>query len=210
MDMDSQGESALILLQPNLLSDEKILWSGKPEPKLFTAADFFLIPFGAFFFCFSVFWIYMASGIPFHANRSSNHESIDFPIPFALFGIPFVLVGFYILFGRFFFKNWKQRNTYYAVTNQRVLILSTVPNQSLQALFIDVIPVLNKSVNSSGAGTITFGNSDPRAAMYANTGMDSFTSVGGMGLAPAFYNIKDANNVYALINSQRGSQRSGN
>jgi len=187
-------QNALQVFQSDLIRDEKIVWAGQPERKLFTARDFFLVPFGLFYFGFSIFWIFDASGVLSNAHTLS---------PFGLFGIPFVLVGFYMLFGRFFFKSWKQRNTYYAVTNQRVLVLSTVPGRTLQAVFIESIPSLNKSVSSDGSGTISFGHSNPQAAMYANTGMDFFVSASGMELSPAFYDVKNVNSVYELINSQR-------
>ncbi len=193
-------QNALQMFQADLLKDEKILWAGQPEPKLFTGADFFLIPMGLFVFCFAIFW---ESGVLGITHMGSHH---DMPFPFSffpLFGIPIVLMGFYILFGRFFFKSWKQRNTYYAVTNQRALILCTAPNRSLQAVLINANSNLNKSVGSDGTGTISFGDSSPKAAAYANTGMDFFVAAGGLALAPAFYDIKDANTVYQLISNQQ-------
>jgi hypothetical protein len=188
------GNHALQLFNSELLKDEKLLWSGQPELKVFTVSDFFLIPFSLFFFCFSVFWILGASGV----STGSHNFGL-----FGLFGLPFVLVGAYMLFGRFFFKFWKQKNTYYAVTNQRILVLSTVPGRSVQAVFIESMPTLNKFVNADGTGTITFGDLSPQLAMYANTGMDGFATGSGMPLPPALYNIKNANSVYELINSQR-------
>jgi len=189
-------QNAFQMFQLDLLTDEKILWAGQPEPKLFTGADFYLIPMGLFVFCFSIFWVSQAS----HMMR----HGFEFPFSlFPLFGIPIVLMGFYMLFGRFFFKSWKQRNTYYAVTDQRALILCIAPSRSLQAVIINANSNLNKSINSDGTGTISFGTSSPRAAAYANTGMEVFITAGGLALAPAFYDIKDANTVYQLISNQQ-------
>ncbi len=43
--------------QPELLKDEKILWSGQPETKvLFTRADVFLAPFSVLWGGFAIFW----------------------------------------------------------------------------------------------------------------------------------------------------------
>jgi hypothetical protein len=192
-------QSASQVFQSDLLKDEKILWTGQPEQKLFCGADFYLVPMGLFVFCFSLFWEYGASGITRH------HADVPFPFSaFPLFGIPFVLMGCYMLFGRFFFKSWKQRNTYYAVTNSRALILCTVPSRSLQAVLINANANLNKSVRADGVGTISFGSSSPRAAMYANTGMDFFAAgAGGSAIAPAFYDIKDVNTVFQLISNQQ-------
>ncbi len=196
-----ETSSASQIMQSDLLKDEKMLWVGQPLAKLFTGADILLIPFGLLFFCFSIFWLSGALRI-WHWQSEHLFDNLPFSL-FPLFGIPFVLIGFYIAFGRFFFKLWKKRNTYYAVTNQRALILCTVPNRSLEAVFINANSTLNKSVNADGTGTISFGSSPPRAAMYANTGMDLFVTAGGMALAPAFYDIRDVNNVYELISNQQ-------
>jgi apolipoprotein N-acyltransferase len=193
-DLVSRTGHALAVVQTDLIRDEKILWAAQQEPKMLGAADFFLVPFGLFYFGFSIFWILGASGFLSDPPKLSA---------FGLFGIPFVLVGFYTAFGRFIVKSWIQRNTYYAVTNHRVLVLCTVPNRSLQAVFINAIPTLNKSVGSNGIGTITFGSMPAHVAMYANSGMDFFASTGGLSLPPAFYDVKDVNSVYELINSQR-------
>ena len=45
--------------QSDLMQDEEILWGGQSEQRFFNAKDFFLVPFGLFFFCFSLFWILM-------------------------------------------------------------------------------------------------------------------------------------------------------
>lgn len=190
--------NALTVFQTELLREEKILWAGQPEPKLFGAGDLFFVPFGLFFFGFSVFWVLGASGLLYGQKLSA----------FGLLGIPFVLAGCYMLFGRYFVKSWKQRNTYYAVTNQRVLVLCTVPNRSLQAVFINEIATLNKTVGADGIGTIVFGNTHPQAAMYANSGMDLFASSGGVTLSPAFYDVRNVNSVYELINSQHDKRES--
>jgi hypothetical protein len=193
-DLVPRGQDSVTLFQTDLVRDEKVLWTGQPEPKLFCSGDLFLVPFSLLFFCFSIFWILAASGLLSQSHKLSM---------FWLFGIPFVLIGFYLLIGRFFVKSWKQRNTYYAVTNQRALVLCTVPNRSLQSVFINTLPSINKSVGSNGSGTLVFGYMPPRAATYVNSGMDFFASVNGQTLPPAFYDVKDANYVCELINGQR-------
>jgi hypothetical protein len=197
-DLVPRAGNALTVFRTELLREEKILWAGQPEPKLFGSGDLFFVPFGLFFLGFSVFWVLGASGFLYGQKLSA----------FGLFGIPFVLVGCHMLFGRFFVKSWKQRNTYYAVTNQRVLVLCTVPNRSLQAVFINEIPTLNKSVGSDGIGTIVFGNTHPQAEIYTNSGMDLFAFADGVTLSPAFHNVRNVNSVYELINSQHNKRES--
>lgn len=130
------------LFKDGLLRDEEILWYGQPDRSvIFSGSDLFLVPFSILWGGFAIFWEFTAikMGAPFF---------------FRLFGIPFVIIGFYFIFGRFIYRGIKKKHTYYAVTNQRVLILTSLSNKNLQAEFINQIPCINKSVRSDGKGTI--------------------------------------------------------
>jgi hypothetical protein len=173
-----------------LLREERILWTGQPETSvLFTRADIFLVPFSLLWGGFAFFWEITAI-------------SMKAPMDFWLFGIPFVIIGFYIVFGRFLVKNRRKRRTFYALTNQRVLILSTFISRSLQAQFIEQIPSININVRKNGIGTITFGNTSWMNSMYGNTGLEFFSSFYGIN-SLSFYDIKNANEVYQLVNQVR-------
>jgi hypothetical protein len=183
------------LFQQELLYDERILWSGQPSPgKLFTPADIFLVPFSLLWGGFAIFWELTA--LNFGA-----------PLLFKLFGIPFVCVGLYFIFGRFIFKCYLQKRTYYAVTNKRVLIITNTRNKNLTAEFIDRIPTINKKSRRDGSGTLIFGNYSPFHSMYGNSGMNSFSSHRN-AMAPSFDNIEKVDHVYNLINSIRKGQPS--
>ena len=185
----------------DLLKDEKILWAGQPETSvMFTGADIFLIPFSLLWGGFAIFWELSVLFIFFSSDGSESKMPIIFP----LFGIPFVIMGLYFVFGRFIYKYWKKRNTYYTVTNKRVLVLNKLFSRSLNAVNIDTIPSINKTVRSDGAGTIKFGNVNWMISMYGNTGMDIFGSFGGADI-PAFYDIKDVNKVHQIVNGLRSN-----
>lgn len=172
-----------------LLKNEEILWSGQPENTIFTTSDIFLIPFSLIWGGFAVFW-----------EISTIIASA--PFFFSLFGIPFVIMGFYLIFGRFIFKSIKKKHTYYAITNQRILILSNLRSSNLQAEFIRQIPCINKSVKSNGIGTIKFGNSPYLTGMYGNSGVEFFGNRYTNDI-PVFYDIQDVEAVYKLINEIR-------
>jgi hypothetical protein len=40
-----------------------------------------------------------------------------------LWGVPFVVIGQYMIWGRFLYDAWLKPRTYYGITNRRVLIL---------------------------------------------------------------------------------------
>jgi len=173
------------LFQDELLDGEELLWLGQPDPRaLFTRYDLFLIPFSLFWCGFVTFWLAGASrgGV------------------FALFGVPHALVGIYLLIGRFVYKYWKKRNTYYGVTNQRILIQSGLVGTKLDTLAIANLPSVNKSYGLTGSGSVTFGLT-PRTSWwsrgqmnYANTGLEIFG-----GDVPGFYDIRETDEVYRLI-----------
>jgi hypothetical protein len=177
------------LFLDELVEGEEILWLGQPDAsKLFSGHDIFLIPFTLLWGGFALYWNIgvWTSGSPFF---------------FRLWGLPFLLVGFYLVIGRFLYKQWSKRNTYYAVTNKRLLILSTGFRHNLQAFRLSNLPDLTKSINWDGTGTVTFGK-PPARSMWRNNSMNLSNS--GMELfgysLPGFYDIPNANDVYALIN----------
>src|SRR5436190_24226654 len=91
-------------LRPHLSSDEKLIWTGKPRTGvLFRSSDAFLIPFSLLWCGFAVFWETMVL-------------STGFAFPFALVGIPFVLIALYITVGRFFIDVKRRANTVYGIT----------------------------------------------------------------------------------------------
>lgn len=97
-------------LQAHLRPGDSLIWSGRPDPSVrFNSSDLYLIPFSVFFAGFSVFWLW-------GATRGNA------PWPFALFGIPFVAVGLWMLIGRFFYKAYRARRTVYGLTATKALI----------------------------------------------------------------------------------------
>ena len=191
------------VFQSELLEGETIEWTGQPDPTVyFTKADIFLVPFSLLWGGFAVFWELMALGFLF--GSSGKHGAPGF---FPIFGLPFVAMGLYFIFGRFIYKAAKKRRTYYAVTNKRILIvIGGGRNNNVQATYIHDIPTVNM-LQGGRAGTIIFGNSTGQMASYANTGMDFFGMSQAYGTAaPAFYDIHDVDKVYQLVNRLRGAQ----
>lgn len=181
------------LFSADLLPDERVLWTGRPDPRrIFSRADMGLIPFSLLWCGFAVFW-----------ELSALREILSSPtdrgmaILFLSIGSLFVAVGLYMLFGRFIVKSWVRKKTYYAVTNKRVLILRKTRDRYLGAACFDAIPMVNKSIRKDGIGTIAFGN----ASTQDSSGQDTAMSWGPGELA--FYDIPDAQRVYELVERVR-------
>ena len=107
--MDKQPAEQVIseLLGP----DERILWAGEPRQGLcLRLTDAIAIPF-------SILWTaFVVVGIV-EATQSKNRS-------FLIGVVPFLLIGLYMLVGRFLVDSWQRARTRYGVTNQRVLIVS--------------------------------------------------------------------------------------
>jgi hypothetical protein len=178
--------------QPDLLRDEKVVWAGQPDQRFrFSGGDIFLVPFSILWGGFTLFW--EAGVLGFLGGNGPA------PLFFALWGIPFVLVGQYFMWGRFFYKRYRNQRTFYALTNQRVLILTITRSRRLQTLFLNQLPTISKALRRDGSGTLEFGSSPNWAASaYANSGLDFMGGRYGPA-APAFYDIPDVDVLYQLV-----------
>jgi hypothetical protein len=133
-----------------LLGDERVLWSGRPAQGIrLTPADALLIPFSIVWCGFVAFW-------------EATVIAVNAPLLFKLWGVPFILVGLYLLAGRFFIDAWLRDHTRYAVTNRRILITRSGRFAALVALDRDKLPMMEVQERRDGNGTITFGQAPPQ------------------------------------------------
>ena len=116
--------------------------------------------------------------------------------------IPFVLVGVYFIVGRFFVDARMRSNTYYGLTDRRVLILSGLTSRSVQSTPLRTLHEIGLSEKSDRSGTIVFGSPHPMAAWYqgfAWPGMRQYQT-------PSFEGIADARAVHSeILNAQRAA-----
>lgn len=170
-----------------LLPGESVLWRGRPmEGKIFSKYDILMIPFSIMWGGFAIFWelIVILSGNLF----------------FALWGIPFVLVGLYMMAGRFFWQEYRKKRTFYAITDQRVLQF-----QGNRVTFLDRshLPQIHVTVDRDGSGTIVFDRYGRGAGRYF-WGNGVFADASGRSgqVDPILENIPDVNLVYRILCGQ--------
>lgn len=114
---------------------ERLVWVGAPAGGLrLTPKGIGMSVFGVFFFGFSVFWTLGAAaplwgGFTGEMPRGMGWFFIFFP----LFGLPFVAVGGYMLFGHYFHDAWRRRRTRYALTDRRAIVTSWAGGRSLKS-----------------------------------------------------------------------------
>jgi len=179
-----------------LLPGESIHWTGQPSRKvIFHRQDLFFVPFSLLWGGFAIFWEYTALGMgPFGAVA----QRPDLSRFLALWGIPFVLIGQYLIWGRFLHAALRKKNIFYALTNRRVLILHAGRGGSLNAATLETIPNIQKSVRPDGIGTLIFGVPAPGRPRDLGPLLGIRTSG-----TPAFVDIPDAEQVYSQINRLR-------
>ena len=175
------------LLKDYLLPGERLLWAGRPPRGVrLSAADAFIIPFSLLWSGFAVFWTLGAwwGGAPGL---------------FVAFGFPFVAVGLYLIFGRFFHDAWRRGRTLYAVSSQRVLVLR---GDRLVGRDIGRLATLEIEQRGAGRGTIRFEPSPFPAESFAGRSRVAVTS-----RDDGFYEIEQPRTVYDLIRREADRHR---
>jgi hypothetical protein len=181
------------LFRPYLLSGERVLWTTHPKRGLaLSARDGFLIPFSLMWGGFALFWNVAVWSFP---DTGSDNPDLFFK----LWGLPFLVAGIYFVIGRFFHDAAIRKKMFYAVTDQRILILRGL---KLTSLDIDRLPRLELSENRDGTGTLTF-----EATNFGPWGgMNGFSWwLPALSTAAQFFRIDNARKVYELIRNQAHS-----
>ena len=150
------------------LPDEYELWRGRskgmdPRQKMT------MIPFGIFFLGFAIFWTVSASAAGGF---------------FGLFGLPFIVVGAYLVFG----KNVVGKKTYYVITNKRIY-----RSQAGRVDMVDLanLPPMRVVAHNGGAGSIYFGEH------YYRTGRNNH-----YGVVFSIENVDDIATVQRIVSEQ--------
>jgi len=182
------------VLTQHLDPGERLLWAGQPRGGLrLRPQDALLIPFSVMWGGFAIFWEYMALT---QTSKAPGPIGVVFP----LFGLPFVVIGLYLMVGRFFFDARLRARTFYGVTNERILIVSGVFSQQTKSLSLHTLADVSLSQRADGSGSIAFG---PTHAMGAFFPAGSWPGAGRY-MPPSFDLIERAKEVYDII---RGAQR---
>ena len=179
-------------IERELSGDERLLWKGTPRTGIrLRPNDAYLVPFSLFWGGFAIFWEYSAITETLRRNPSA--------LLFTLFGIPFVLMGLYIVFGRFFVDAKMRANTEYAVTNRRAIIVSGLFSRSVRSIDLQSTPEITLSEKADNSGTINFG---PVPYGWGSR-RDPWSF--GMPSQSAFEMIENARSVYEIIQQAKSA-----
>ena len=183
---------AAMKLQPQLSAGERIQWAAMPNPRvLFHSDDWYQIPLSLLWGGFAIFW--EAGVLGWWETNSKPHPMSWF---MSLWGIPFIVVGQYLIWGRFAWDAWLKRRTYYAITDRRVLIFQEGWKRQRQFTYIDSIPEI--SCEGDSVGTIWLGAKLP-AFGGRGTKTRGWSRLGITDGVPTLADIDDVDSVYHLI-----------
>ena len=168
-----------------LLPRETLLWFDRPrQGAMLSARDGLLIPFSLVWCGFAVFW---------ELQVLRSHA----PAGMALFGVPFVFVGTFLVVGRFALDAWLRARTVYGLTDRRILILRDKPWPDFKAVALDRLPAATLSEHANGRGTIRFGA--PAAALGGGWSAGGGVWIAALDPVPQFVAIADARRVFDRI-----------
>jgi hypothetical protein len=177
-----------------LESGERLLWNGRPNSRRWLyAQDAVLVPFSIMWGGFAIFW--EASVL----SSSGARNSVIFP----LWGVPFVLIGLYLMVGRFFARRWMRRRTLYAVTDQRVISIvpSWLRGERTTSVWLGSYPPVEKRLARDGQGTLWIGLF-PLTNRWLATDSGWPGGRSAMANAIVFADIENVDDVYTSIRHQ--------
>jgi hypothetical protein len=175
-------------LERELSSGERLIWSGQPRRGIrLRASDAFLIPFSSLWCGFAIFWEVMALTA---TAKGGGPVALVFP----LFGVPFVLMGLYLVFGRFIVDARMRECTFYGITSERIIIVSGLFSRRTKSLNLRTLSDISLTERPDGSGTITFGPTHPfgqwlQAGPWPGAGQYSLPSFDMVDRAKEVYNV---------------------
>jgi len=178
-------------IQPELRSDESVLWTGQPQRKVILRQ--LVTPTSLFI-----------NGIvlSYLISRAWTMWHLGYVTPMFLL-LVLVAILQYALCGRIVYNAWRRDRTHYAATNKRVMVLNVGSTRKITDMYFAKLDSVSLSVRADGIGTIKFspGPSDQANWWRRICRSAQWTDVDFSMLI--FYDIKDARIVHQLIEDQR-------
>lgn len=173
-------------IRSELRPKEQLLWCGQPYTGLlFRPIDIPITIFG-------LLWTVMVIGGIVNAVAQPGHTGV------LVFFIPFICVGFFILFGRFLLDAWLRSKTVYAISDQRAMIMTGIFSQTVRSFHLDTMSEITVTERRNGYGRIVFGPANPWEQWNAPSGM------GNNPLAPsAFECVEGVRKIYETLSDAR-------
>jgi len=185
---------AQLRAQSELQSGESLCWTGTADPGRAALSALPASIFGIPFAGFALFWITQAFHATSAMSKSNNAFAKGFSV-FPIFGVPFLLVGLGIILAPLW-AFLKGGNTVYAVTNQRVMIITGGGNRSVKSLMPADIVSIDHRERPDGSGDIAI---TTNAIVRSNNNFTSQVKVALCGIP----NVKEVVQQVMQLHTQR-------
>jgi hypothetical protein len=144
---------AQLRAQSELQSGESLYWTGTANPARAALSALPASLFGIPFAGFALFWISQAYHATSAMSKSSHNAFVSGFRVFPLFGLPFLIVGLGIVLAPLW-AFLKGSSTVYAVTNQRVMVITGNGTRSVKSYTpVDILAVQHRE-RPDGSGDI--------------------------------------------------------
>lgn len=143
-------------LQRALQPGERVRWAGQPAPTRAVLGSLLLWLFFIPWTAFAVFWMVAASGFEVPTFTQPNHW-------FALFGLPFVLIGLGGLSSPFWV--WRKvRRTIHVISDRRAFTLVGGRTMSVESWAPSQLDSITRTEQADGSGDLLFATAGPLTA----------------------------------------------
>ncbi len=129
-------------IEDQLIPQEYILWQGQPTRLALGIKDYSILLAGVILFSLPVFIMFLAKDI--------------MPVFGYFFMIVFMGLSAYFFFGRVYKKYRAFRNSYYAITNVRIIIYKRLLKDETFACNLSDVDMIEKHTKPSTKGSILF------------------------------------------------------
>jgi hypothetical protein len=144
---------AQLRAQSELQSGESLYWTGTANPQRAAIAALPAAIFGIPFAGFALFWITQAYHATSAMSKSSSNAFTNGFRVFPIFGLPFLFIGLGIVLAPLW-AFLKGGSTVYAVTNQRVMIITGGSTRSVKSVTPADIASVEHRERPDGSGDI--------------------------------------------------------
>jgi hypothetical protein len=144
---------AQLRAQSELQSGESLYWTGTADPARAAISALPAAIFGIPFAGFALFWMNTAFHATNSMHKSSNNAFTKSFTVFPLFGLPFLLIGLGIVLAPLW-AYLKGCSTVYAVTNQRVMVITGGNSRSVKSYTPNDILGVEHRERPDGSGDI--------------------------------------------------------
>lgn len=188
----STSYDATAIIATYLAPGEQLLWAGRPKQGFAVRAlDFWVVPF---MICWSSAVVLSFFGL--------IRQEGQLTLSMIAVMVPILLLGVYMLLGRFWIDAKARSKTFYGVTSQRVIIIDGLISQQIHSIILKEILEVQFTHRSDGTGTLEFFTTLGGLNRFRKLGFnrsESWWPTRSKFIPPAFEMVSRPRHVEAIV-----------